>query len=188
MFYARQTLNTNPCFRDEDNTNSAQSAPHHNSLHPVESVLQDLKLVQKSPSFGLMFSDDTSGPLFSVLQLVLAFSNDYTVTCMQLLRLLRQLPPIKVAAAAAAGAHTFSALESPKTPRAGVGHTTKAVTSCTHMLLHGTNSLNLPFGMLSNSHDPFHVLKAPYKRRNTVWLWCRGQWAHRVCKPNSAKL
>lgn len=64
--------------------------------HPVLKSLRDLGLVEGTPRFGLMFSEKSGGPLFTPLQLVRAFSNEFTVTCMQLLRLLRQLPPIKV--------------------------------------------------------------------------------------------
>lgn len=65
--------------------------------NPVHQGLRELGLVEDTPSFGFMFSDESGGPLFSTLQLVRAFSNAFTVTCGQLLKILRQLPPIRVA-------------------------------------------------------------------------------------------
>ena len=67
--------------------------------NPVLRCLRELHLVEGTPLFGLMFSEDTGGPLFTLLQLVRAFSNEFTVTCMQLLQLLRILPPIVVGGA-----------------------------------------------------------------------------------------
>ena len=74
--------------------NEAAKEDDEGSTHALLQGLRQLRVVEGTPSFGLMFSEETGGPRFTPLQLVRAFSNKFTVTCMQVLRLLRQLPPI----------------------------------------------------------------------------------------------
>jgi hypothetical protein len=79
--------------------------------HPVIQGLQELGLVEGTPKFGLRFSKESGGPLFSTLQLVRAFSNEFGVTCLQLLRLLWELPRIAVAGDIVAEATSSTRLE-----------------------------------------------------------------------------